>query len=228
MIFSSSSTSSSSYGRRARRPSCPCSVRPCPILPLLIPHKGSSFKLLWEGGERRRARREGERARETESVGSEGDGGMGRERDRPRNEAHVTELGRGSRWRRGRNSILKSRDLESHSTSAPKSPLPPRNGLRRKEELPLLPSPTLPSAHPLGGKGKNAAVLQERPPRRRRPTEGEGGGTIARERGRGEQGRTRTTNDNREREGHPSRPSVPLRPRRSALTTVRSDVRPSV
>ena len=96
MIFSSSSSSASSssyYGR----PSCPCSVRvrvrPCPILPLLIPHKGSSFKLLWEGDGAAggRARREGVRAREMR------DG----ERDRPRNEAHVTELGRGSRWRRG-------------------------------------------------------------------------------------------------------------------------------
>ena len=53
---------------------------------------------------------------------------------------------------------------------------------------------------------------------------GREGGTIARERGRGEQGRTRTTNDNREREGHPSRPSVP---RRSALTTVRTSARRS-
>ena len=82
MIFSSSSasSSSSSYGRRASRVPAPSVVRPCPILPLLIPHKGSSFKLLWEG--EGRARRKGER-------------------DRPRNEAHVTELGRGSRWRRG-------------------------------------------------------------------------------------------------------------------------------
>ena len=52
MIFSSSSTSSSAYGpqSKAAPAPCPCSVRPCPILPLLIPHKGSSFKLLWEGG----------------------------------------------------------------------------------------------------------------------------------------------------------------------------------
>lgn len=122
MIFSSSSasSSSSSYGRRASERGGPPSlvsllrpsVRPCPILPLLIPHKGSSFKLLWEG--EGRARRKGER-------------------DRPRNEAHVTELGRGSRWRRGRNSILKSRDLESHSTSTPKSPLPPSTKWTKEE-----------------------------------------------------------------------------------------------
>ena len=91
MIFSSSSaSSSSSYGRRASEaalpPSCPCSVRPS------LPHSAAlnspqrlEFQII-VGGKR------------------EGDGGHARregERDRPRNEAHVTELGRGSRWRRG-------------------------------------------------------------------------------------------------------------------------------
>ena len=79
MIFSSSSassSSSSSYGRRASEaalpPACPCSVRvrPCPILPLLIPHKGSSFKLLWEGRGRRRAGAAKGRAGSTEERGT--------------------------------------------------------------------------------------------------------------------------------------------------------------
>ena len=63
MIFSSSSTSSSAYGpqSKAAPAPCPCSVRPCPILPLLIPHKGSSFKLLWEGGGNEGARARGMR-----------------------------------------------------------------------------------------------------------------------------------------------------------------------
>ena len=89
MIFSSSSSassSSSSYGRRASEaalpPSCPCSVRPS------LPHSAAlnspqrlEFQIIVRGG------------RETA-------GGRG-ERESGKNEAHVTELGRGSRWRRG-------------------------------------------------------------------------------------------------------------------------------